>query len=147
MENRARQRHRGLIESILSDVADGAESPLELRYLKDVERAHQLPGGRRQRKRLGLPYCSDVGYDAFQVLVELDGRIGHDGTDRFRDLDRDNRFATLAWLTLRYGWYDVVHRPCLVAFQVASVLINRGWPGLPSRCPRCSAVPAYELAV
>lgn len=146
MDNRARQRHRALIRSILRDVDDGAESPLELRYLKDVERAHQLPGGRRQRSRLGLPYCSDVGYNAFQLLVELDGRIGHDGTDRFRDLNRDNRFAMQAWLTLRYGWYDVVHRPCLVAFQVANVLINRGWSGLPSRCPRCAAVSEDELA-
>jgi len=145
MENRARQRHRGLIRTILGDVADGAESPIELLYLNDVERAHQLPEGRRQRSRLGLPYRSDVGYDPFQLLVELDGRIGHDGTGRFRDLDRDNRFAALSWLTLRYGWYDLVHRPCAVAFQVARVMITRGWLGLPSRCPRCAAVPELEL--
>ena len=146
MENRERQRHRGLIRTILGDVGHGAESPIELLYLNDVERAHQLPEGRRQRNRLGLPYRSDVGYDPFQLLVELDGRIGHDGTGRFRDLDRDNRFAMLAWLTLRYGWYDLVHRPCAVAFQVARVLISRGWMGLPSRCPRCAAVPEVELA-
>jgi hypothetical protein len=146
MANRARQRHRRLIHTILGDVAEGAESPIELRYLNDVERAHQLPEGRRQRSRLGLPYRSDVEYDAFQLLVELDGRLGHEGTGRFRDLERDNRFAVLAWLTLRYGWYDLVHRPCAVAFQVASVMISRGWTGLPSRCSRCAAVPERELA-
>ncbi len=146
MQNRARQRNRALIASVLGEVATGAESPLELRYLKDVERAHRLPVGRRQHRRLGLPCCSDVGYDEFQVLVELDGRIGHDGTGRFRDLDRDNRFASLSWLTLRYGWHDVVHRPCQIAFQVADVLISRGWSGLPSRCRRCAAVPDRELA-
>jgi hypothetical protein len=146
MESRSRQRHRGLIRTILGDVADGAESPIELLYLNDVERAHRLPEGRRQRTRFGLPYRSDVGYDAFQLLVELDGRVGHDGTGRFRDLHRDNSFAVLAWLTLRYGWYDLVHRPCAVAFQVARVIISRGWMGLPSRCSRCAAVPELELA-
>jgi hypothetical protein len=146
LQSRTRQRHRRLIGSILGDVADGAESPIELLYLNDVERAHQLPDGRRQRNRLGLPDRSDVGYDAYQLLIELDGRVGHDGTGRFRDLHRDNRFAALAWLTLRYGWHDLVHRPCLVAFQVANVMISRGWLGLPSRCPRCAAVPERELA-
>ena len=50
---------------------------------------------------------------------------------------RDNRFALIKWITLRYGWYDVVYRPCLVAFQIAAVLVARGWDGLPARCHRC----------
>jgi hypothetical protein len=58
---------------ILGDVAAGAESPLEMKYLHDVERPHGLPPGNRQQRRYGLPYLSDVGYDEFRVLVELDG--------------------------------------------------------------------------
>jgi hypothetical protein len=103
-----------------------------------VERPHGLPVGDRQQSRLGLPYCSDVGYNEFQLLVELDGRAAHDGVGRFRDMRRDNRFAFADWLTVRYGWYDLTHRPCGVAFQVASVLIRRGWSGLPTRCPQCA---------
>jgi hypothetical protein len=71
-------------------------------------------------------------------LVELDGRLGHEGMDRFRDMERDNRFALVDWTTLRYGWYDVVERPCEVATQVAQLLMSRGWPGTPTCCPRCA---------
>ena len=47
----ARRAHpwRELLDLILADVADGAESPMEVRYIHDVERAHGLPNGRRQR--------------------------------------------------------------------------------------------------
>jgi hypothetical protein len=86
-----------LLGVLLSDVGAGAESPLELTYLWDVERAHGLPVGRRQASRLGLPYASDVSYDAFGLLVELDGRLGHDGAARFRDMQRDNRFSSRGW--------------------------------------------------
>jgi hypothetical protein len=146
LQARARQRHRELLADLLGDVAGGVESPIELRYLKEVERAHSLPRSNPQRSRLGLPYRSDVGYDAFQVLVELDGRRWHGGEQRFRDLDRDNRFAFVDWLTLRYGWYDLVTRPCIIAYQVAEVLIRRGWAGLPTRCSRCLGAPDLDLA-
>lgn len=116
---RRRQRHRRLINDLLRDVAVGAESRLEVSYLRKVERAHGLPDGNRQRRRHGLPYFTDVGYDDYALLIELDGRVGHEGTDRFRDMERDNRFALVDWTTLRYGWYDVVERPCEVAAQVA----------------------------
>ena len=94
------------------------------------------PGGPAAVSR-GLPYVSDVGYDAYRVLVELDGREGHQGTGRFRDMWRDNRFALLDCLTLRYGWFDVVERPCEAAWQLAAALIEGGWTGLPTRCDRC----------
>ena len=64
---------------------------------------------------------------------------------RFRDMNRDNRFALIEWITLRYGWYDVSYRPCLVAFQIASALVTRGWNGVPTRCPGCLHVPETEL--
>ena len=145
MNERSRYRHRQLVADILGDVAAGAESPLEMRFLHDVERPHGLPRGGRQQSRRGLPYVSDVGYDDYQVLVELDGRKGHEGVGLFRDMKRDNRFALLEWITLRYGWYDVVHRPCVVAFEVGAVLVGRGWDGTPTRCSRCVGVPEIEL--
>jgi len=145
MAGRARVTHRQLMLDLLTDVAAGAESALEVSYLRDVERAHGLPRGRRQGQRLGLPYHSDVGYDDFQTLVELDGRDGHVGSGRFRDMARDNTFATALWLTLRYGWFDVVDRPCQVAWQVATTLIQRAWRGFPTRCARCATVPEAEL--
>jgi very-short-patch-repair endonuclease len=145
MNERSRYKHRKLLIDILGDVAAGAESPLEMKFVHQVERPHGLPRGNRQRRRHGLPYISDVGYDAYRLLVELDGRAGHEGTGRFRDMNRDNQFALIEWITLRYGWYDVVHRPCVVAFQIAAALAARGWNGLPTRCFRCSNATDLDL--
>lgn len=145
LRRRGRHPHRALLEAMLADVADGAESPLELLYLRDVERPHGLPIGRRQRSRLGLRYCTDVGYDAYALLAELDGRDGHEGVGRFRDMRRDNRFAAGGLVTLRYGFYDVVHHPCAVAGQVWAVLADRGYPDAFERCSRCLNTPLTEL--
>lgn len=137
IRTRSRQPRRRVLLDLLEDVAQGAESPIELRYLNDVERPHGLPKGNRQKSRLGLPYCTDVDYEGCQLVVELDGRAGHDGVRRFRDMRRDNRFAFHDWLTLRYGWFDLTYRQCGVAFEVARVLQRRGWTGVATRCPRC----------
>ena len=132
---------------MLEDVAEGAESALELLYLREVERPHGLPVGNRQRSRAGLPYCSDVGYDEYQLPVELDGRDGHQGTGRFRDMRRDNRFAARRHTTLRFGFFDVVNRPCAVAGLVWSVLVDRGCPEPFRHCSRCRNVPLTEFVL
>jgi hypothetical protein len=112
LDGRARHRHRALLRDLLFDVGVGAESPIELRYLRDVERPHGLPKGTRQQSRSGLPYLTDVDYEEYRVIVELDGRVGHEGVGRFRDMDRDNHHALVDALTLRYGSYDLTARPC-----------------------------------
>jgi hypothetical protein len=48
---------RDLIQDVLADVADGALSALERRYLRDVERAHALPRAGRQRAAPGAGAC------------------------------------------------------------------------------------------
>ena len=73
---------------------------------------------------------SDVDYKEFRLIVELDGRAGHEGVGRFRDMDRDNRHALVDATTLRFGHYDLASRPCAVAFQVYCALAVRGY----SRC-------------
>ena len=121
---------------LLTDVADGVESPLELRYLREVERPHGLPRGKRQHRARGT--ARDVYYSEFATVVELDGRIGHEGAGVLRDMRRDNRSALFGEATLRYGWADVTERPCLVAAEVAAVLSRRGWTDVPRLCSRCS---------
>ena len=137
ISQRTRVRHRLLLEQILADVADGAHSPLELKYVRDVERAHDLPKGNRQLSgRRGKDY-RDVTYEGFALVVELDGRVGHEGLGRFRDMRRDNAALLTGLATLRYGWCDVIDRPCRVADEVATILASRGWTGSPSLCDRC----------
>jgi len=43
MEGRKKIRHRSLVLDLLAETASGVHSPLEQRYLHDVERAHGLP--------------------------------------------------------------------------------------------------------
>lgn len=136
-EQRQRLRHRELLMSLLEDTAEGAESALEIRFLRDVERAHGLPEGMRQKSMTGLPFFRDVTYDPYALLVELDGRKGHEGEGVFRDMNRDNVHVLARLRTLRYGWFAVVDQPCAVAWQVAQALVDGGWPGLPVRCRRC----------
>jgi hypothetical protein len=142
VDERSRLRHRRLILAVLADVTVGAESPLEVRYLRNVERRHGLPDGRRNRRN-GSPVLTDVDYDPYALLVELDGMQGHKGEGRFRDMKRDNLHVVLGRPTLRYGHADVFEQPCAVAREVANMLIRYGWGGLPSRCRRCAAFSDY----
>ena len=133
---RHRVRWRRELIAALSDVADGCHSMLELRYARQVERAHRLPRGCRQRRR-GSWY-DDITYTGFDVLVELDGLAGHAGERVFRDHRRDNAAVLSGAKVLRYGYADVTRRPCVVAGEVATVLRAAGWVGHPRGCgPGC----------
>lgn len=138
--SRTRVRGRKRFEAILGDLA-GVESALEYAYRRDVERAHGLPPALRQVS-VSSGTRSDGVYEQYGVVIELDGRRGHESTgDAFRDLSRDNAHAELNLITLRYGSADVRGRPCEVAAQVAAVLRSRGWSGTITGCPRCRKPP------
>jgi len=135
--DRRRQRYRALLLDVLADVERGVASPLERQYLRDVERSHRLPRGERNqldRLSTGGRRYRDVKYPAWRTIVELDGREAHPADADFRDLRRDNEVVVAGDSPLRYGWRDVVGRPCEVAAQVVGVLKARGWPGQPSAC-------------
>ena len=136
LDKRSRHSRRRWLTELLLEVSEGAESPLELRFLRDVERRHGLPAGKRQR-RTSTPGRRDVIYPQYKLIVELDGRLGHLGEGRFRDMGRDNAALIEELTTMRFGFGDVAGSPCLVAAQVAQVLNQRGWPGPFSRCRAC----------
>ncbi|NHC14560.1 hypothetical protein [Motilibacter deserti] len=141
VEARKAFRWRRDLVAVLVDVARGAQSLLELRYVRDVERAHGLPRGRLQsvERVAGQRVYRDVEYEDYGVCVELDGRLGHDAPrDRWRDKARDNLVAVSGRLSLRYGYADVTVRLCASAVQLAAVLTARGWAGKLRRCVRCS---------
>ena len=100
LDARARQRHRALILGMLAEVAAGVESYLEMLYLRTVERPHGHPVGYRQDPSPDLPYARDVKYDRYGLIVELNGRLGHEAEGRFRDMNPDNRHALRDELTL-----------------------------------------------
>ena len=140
VEMRARIRWRAEILEALDDVADGVHSPLEYRYLRDVERAHGLPTGKRQAHASQGSHGiqRDVFYQQYGVVVELDGKLSH-ADRRLQDNRRDNAAAARGLVTLRYGWVDVTELACATATEVGETLSRRGWPGQLRTCRRCQA--------
>lgn len=138
LSTRTRVPRRAFLTGVLDDVARGACSVLEVAYLRDVERAHGLPDGRRQAPRTDRPGLRDVLYLAQGVVVELDGRMDHAALpEREADLERDLAALVQGLTTARIGWAQTARNPCRTAYAVAELLQSRGWTERPRRCPRC----------
>lgn len=143
LSKEARLRHRRLLLAILDDVASGAYSVLERNFLIRVERPHGLPTAARQRRvRVGRSTAyRDVEYVEPGLIVELDGRLGHEWTgDRWADMDRDIDSTIAGSVTIRVGWGQVLE-PCRLAQAIDRLLRARGWAGAIGPCgPSCTAV-------
>lgn len=137
---RQRMRHRELIVGVLDDADAGVHSQLEYRFARDVIRSHGLPPGQRQFCIPGTRRVADLAYEEFALLIELDGRIGHVEEGMWRDRKRDNAHAVVGWMTLRFGWWEVVHAPCAIATEIAAVLRARGWNGRWVSCRACGSL-------
>jgi very-short-patch-repair endonuclease len=139
---RSRIRWRDWVAAALEDAADGVHSPLEHRYVRDVERLHGLPSARRQARRRhgsGIRYLDNL-YEEYGVCVELDGAAAHPAEGRWRDTRRDNENFVQGARTLRFGWPDVTEHRCRTAAEVGTILRRRGWTGNVRRCgPACTA--------
>jgi hypothetical protein len=133
LAGRSRQRWRAELIEMLTPAAAGAESVLELRFVKGVLRPHGLPlGESQQHTRAGR---HDRRYAALRLLVELDGWAWHgDPGARAHDNRRDRVAAIDGWLTTRAGWREVVGAPCQLAWELGRLMQARGWSGVPRRC-------------
>lgn len=135
LASRPQARWHRELTLLLGDSDVGVQSPLEWLYLHRVETAHCLPAAVRQVRRRVRRRTQwvDARYDRYRLIVELDGRLGHEN-EPFRDHERDNASTELGWNTLRYGWLETFDVPCSIAEQVARVLRRNGWPGEPRPC-------------
>ncbi len=144
LSQRKQARYRNELVSGLAAIAEGVHSTLEYRYVRGVERPHDLPVAQRQAKiTLGRTrrYLDNL-YEEFGVAVELDGHVAHLVHDRWRDVHRDNALTGVGIITLRYNWTDITERACEVAVEISAVLRRRGWAANPRPCgPRCPAQP------
>jgi hypothetical protein len=141
LAHRKRARYRTELVSGLAAIKEGVHSNLEYRYVRGVERPHQLPVARRQARvsvGAGRRYLDNL-YPEFGVAVELDGHAAHLAQDRWRDVHRDNALNGAGIITLRYSWADVTRRSCEVAAELGVILSSRGWTGRPHPCgPGCA---------
>lgn len=124
LAGRARHRHRHILTVALGVVADGAESVMEVSYVRRVEAPHGLPHATMQ-VRDGIRR-RDFEDGPWLVVVEVDGRLGHEGEHLATDRRRDRRAAGSGRLTLRAGWVDVEGDPCGLAVDVHAALRARG---------------------
>jgi very-short-patch-repair endonuclease len=54
----------------------------------------------------------DLGWPEHKVVVEFDGMLKYDGTDRSalcREKLRQERIEQAGWIVVRLTWHDVVH--------------------------------------
>ena len=137
LTRRRRSRRRALATELLGVVEAGIESPLELRYQRDVERRHGLPRAQLQRRQVveGVWIRADRIYAGMGVRAEMDGALAHPGGRTDEDTWRDNAvLIACGEITLRYRWKHVAVTPCEVAAQVVAALRSRGWRGSPRGC-------------
>jgi hypothetical protein len=137
---RGGHRHSALLRAALADIEVGGDSGAELLFVRDVERSHGLPDSRRQEAPdVGRRRYHDFDYVEYGLLVEVDGRLGHEQwRDRVRDGQRDRAQLTRERVTTRVFWPDVAVTPCDTAAELGSILGSRGWPGRPHPCRRKS---------
>jgi hypothetical protein len=138
--SRNRMRWRAELTLALADIAEGVMSPLENRYVRDVERPHGLPAAKRQVviARGGRRQYLDNLYEEFGIGVELDGQAYHPAEERWQDIGRDRALAADGVLVLRYGWGDVNDRACQAAIELGAAAQKRGWLGPLRPCsPTC----------
>ncbi|MFI5842344.1 hypothetical protein ACIA8K_21775 [Catenuloplanes sp. NPDC051500] len=150
---RGRVRRRPELLAVLRDVETGCRSVLELRYLRDVERAHGLPEGERWPCGPPSEREADWGegvvlYPAFGTSVHLGARPVYPGASARALGELRERVAigtaptpgTLRGRVLRYDGADVFRHPCEVADEVAVALHRQGWRRHPRSCsPSCRA--------
>jgi hypothetical protein len=139
LDDRARLPRRDYLRGVLIDIERGTCSVLEHGYLTRVEEPHGLPTARRQlRGSTNGPLYRDVVYVDHDQVVELDGRLWHDGAaQRDADLDRDLDAAVGRLTTVRVGWGQVFDRPCATAARIGVLLLAKGWTGQVTSCPNC----------
>lgn len=134
LDGRLRVRHRAVLADVVAE-RRGYESALEYHVDVDVLVPHGLPDGRAQ-------VVTDAGrvdrlIEEYRLVLEADGRAGHEGAGVFRDMERDNANTLQGLRSLRLGWFDVRVRPCVTALTVATVLRQQGWSGAFRACRRC----------
>ncbi|SEP00467.1 DUF559 domain-containing protein [Trujillonella endophytica] len=119
---------RGLLFELVSLVAAGAQSELEIWGVLHVLDVPGLPPYRQQH-RVQLPGTHadlDVAWPEVRLAVELDGAAFHGSAEqRERDLRRDAALAALGWLVLRFSYRRLTREPAACRAEIAAVYRTR----------------------
>lgn len=114
LARRPRLPHRAELERLISLLADGCQSELEIWGCLHVLRGPGMPAFVQQRpiQVAGQTFFLDAAYDDVLLAVEMDGAAWHGSRDqRERDIRRDALLATIGWQTLRFSHTRMTRSP------------------------------------
>lgn len=105
-------QHRAVLTLVLDDLDAGAQSMAEVRFRRDVLAAHGLPVLEGQVAGSSDPCAQRRDFEDLEhgVVVEIDGRLWHEGAAFHTDRRRDRATARSGRVTLRAGWVEVATR-------------------------------------
>lgn len=149
LHRRYRHRHRAILRIALGAVDAGAQTLLEVKFRERVLLQHGLPEMTMQvgDQIDGWSIRRDFEHEATSTIIEVDGRLGHEGAGRRADYRRDRRAASRGAVTLRADWVDIEIDPCGLAADVVGTLRSRGWVGDASPCsPTCAVAKGQKSA-
>ncbi len=113
---------------LLLDSQPVPRSELERRAAALFRRAHLPPWVEQYRPPWydGIRGVVDIAWPEARLIVELDGRRWHATTQaHVEDRRRDRLAAEHNWLTLRFGWQEIVERPDLVVDECRAARRSR----------------------
>ncbi|MFI7575521.1 endonuclease domain-containing protein [Micromonospora sp. NPDC049497] len=119
---------RAELRTLLTRLAEGCRSPLEIWGHERVFTGPGMPAFRRQaRVRVGRrTMYLDLFAERERVDIELDGATTHgDPRQREIDLRRDALLATAGILTVRFAHRRLVHEPDEVRRETRAILASR----------------------
>lgn len=120
---------RRQLERTLAWFAKGATSPLEVRARRDVFTGRRFADFEWQARLSIGPRTAvaDMLHRATKVVVELDGARYHDVPGSWRaDRARDVDLAAGGYVTVRFGWDEIVRRPEWCRARLSEVVASRG---------------------
>jgi very-short-patch-repair endonuclease len=124
---------RKLIRETIGDIAGGSQALSELDFTRQVIRAFRLPEPSRQTARRdakGRRRWTDVAWDSYQIVVEIDGaQHTEDPRQRWDDMERDIDLTLDGCQTLRFPAWLVRANPEYVAGKILEALRRAGYTG------------------
>ncbi|MEU6024136.1 DUF559 domain-containing protein [Micromonospora sp. NPDC047134] len=128
LDDTARLAGREALRTLLTRLADGCRSPLEIWGHERVFTGPGMPTFQRQVQiRLGLRNVYlDLYAEPERVNIELDGATTHGDTrQREIDLRRDAQLAALGILVVRFAHRRLVREPETVRRETLAILASR----------------------
>lgn len=124
---------RKLIRETIGDIAGGNQALSELDFIRQVIRAFKLPEPSHQSARRdssGRRRWTDVTWDAYKIVVEIDGaQHTEDPLQRWDDMERDIDLGISGYQILRFPAWLVRTNPGYVARKILEALNRAGYQG------------------